>query len=177
MTTLGYPIQCDVHELQSGIPSALAERYPTITLEMPVGDYGFVDPIGSCILVERKAASDLLSSISDGRLKSQLTRIQAADVAFLLVEGELKGHSGEVDYCIKVSGKQPHSQLHLYRHSGWGYPYVMSLLLRTLYLSKVRVLWTQDKEGTIALLSSLYRVSLDKPILLDGTLDYSEGDE
>ena len=134
-----------------------------------------MDTVGSCILVERKAVSDLLASISDGRLKSQLTRIQAADVPFILIEGEIRDHAGDTDYCIRVNGKSPHSLLHLYRHSGYDYPYVLSLILRTLYLSPIRVLWTQDKEGSIALLSALYRATLRSPIRLDGTIDYSEG--
>ena len=171
------PIQCDTRELRSGIPSALAERYPTITLEMEVGDYGMVDTISQCILTERKEVSDLLSSIADGRLKSQITRIQAADVAFLLIEGELKNHDGDTDYCIRVTGTKPHAQMHLYRHSGYDYPYVLSLILRTLYLSPIRVLWSQDKAGSIALLSALYRATLRGPIRLDGSIDYTEGDD
>lgn len=163
MTTLPSttPIQVDIHELPSGIPSQLAERYPTIVLEMPVGDYGFVDIAGNCILVERKSASDLLSSITDGRLKSQITRIQVADAPFLLIEGELRNHDGDTDYCYQVrDSRSPHSRLHLYRHSGYDYPYVLSLLLRTLYLSPVRILWVQDKEGTLQMLSALYRSTL-----------------
>ena len=134
-----------------------------------------VDTVGNCILVERKAAGDLIASISDGRLKSQLDRLQSTDAPFLLVEGELRNHDGETDFATKVNkGRSAHSLLHLYRHSAYDYPYVLTLLVRTLYLTRIRVLWSQDKEGTAHLIGALYRSSLRWPITIDSSITYPE---
>lgn len=170
MTTTSPPLLVDVHELQSGIPAMLAERYPVVTQAMPIGDYGMADVAQQFILVERKTAADLIASVADGRLKSQVERIQAADVPFLLIEGVLMNHDGETDYSTKIGGRSPHSRLMTLRHSGYDLPYVLTLLVRTLWLTKIRVLWAGDKESTAHIIGALYRTSLKYPILMDGSV-------
>ena len=180
MTLAPPPILCDVHELASGIPEMLALRYPVVTQEMPLADYGLVDVAQRCILVERKSASDLLSSISDGRLRSQLDRLQApeVDAPFLLVEDEFRIHDGEVDTRTKATrGRSGHSLVTTYRHSKFDFPYIVTLLVRTLYLTRIRVLWSADREGSAHIIGALYRTSLRWPILLDGSQIYITEDE
>ncbi|WP_139983822.1 ERCC4 domain-containing protein [Nocardioides litoris] len=79
----------DHRERGSGIPEALAAAGLEVALtDLPVGDY----VLGPGLAVERKGPVDLGSSIRDGRLFDQATRLQSAfPQAVLMVEGEPRG--------------------------------------------------------------------------------------
>jgi ERCC4-type nuclease len=73
----------DVREALSLVLGYEPERYA-----LPEGDFLLVDPDGCMLLIERKTISDFLASLVDGRLRSQLTRMQATcDTQGLILEG------------------------------------------------------------------------------------------
>lgn len=56
--------------------------------ELEAGDFEILTAEGHCILIERKTASDLLSSIADGRLLSQTARMKGITPwSYLVIEG------------------------------------------------------------------------------------------
>jgi ERCC4-type nuclease len=82
-------LRVDTQEQRSGIPdllAAMAQVHVELT-ELQVGDYDVGgDPRR---VIERKTASDFLSSLQQGRLFEQLTALLASDFApILLLEGD-----------------------------------------------------------------------------------------
>lgn len=80
-------VYADVREESSGIPSLL-ERLGVVVIrrQLPIGDY--IIPEG--IVIERKAASDFLSSLFDGRLFEQASRLTSEyENVYYLIEGDL----------------------------------------------------------------------------------------
>ena len=107
-----FTIICDSREARSGIPGLLGS-YKGVTVEMRdllSGDYA----VGRELGIERKTASDFVSSILDGRFIEQAVRMQSEfDRALLLVEGDvyntrsiIKGESidGAMSYLALLSG-------------------------------------------------------------------------
>lgn len=81
-------IICDTSESRCGIPRLLDTR-PNVRTELrdlDVGDY----QIGERAVVERKAATDFVASIFDGRIFAQMEMMMAScDLAVVLVEGDV----------------------------------------------------------------------------------------
>jgi ERCC4-type nuclease len=71
---------------------------PVSVTEEKYGDFILMPPTGTqkIVAVERKAVSDFVSSLTSGRLQTQLDGLRGAcDIPYLLVEGDL--HSTVVD--------------------------------------------------------------------------------
>lgn len=87
-TTQTLAIRVDMRERQSGVPGLLA-AFPDVTLSfgaLPSADYVLSEDVA----VERKTASDFVSSILDRRLFGQVTRMKLLfPRALLLIEGDL----------------------------------------------------------------------------------------
>ncbi|MGC9209845.1 MAG: ERCC4 domain-containing protein [Acidilobus sp.] len=80
-------IYADVREEASGVPSIL-ERLGVIVIrrQLPEGDY----VIPEDIIVERKSASDFISSLFDGRLFDQASRLtESHEEVYYIIEGDL----------------------------------------------------------------------------------------
>jgi len=95
---------------------------------MEVGDYVWACPSG-IVRVERKAVTDLLGSMTSGRLNDQLRKLVAeSSIPILLIEGKIGEWRGKVDV----------SRGHSF-HSQWSFNAVDNILLSWqlagLYLS------------------------------------------
>jgi ERCC4-type nuclease len=80
-------IQCDSREARSGIAARLAsvKGIEVVQLELACGDYR----VGDELLIERKAATDFVLSIMDGRLFEQVAKMAAeTSRAVILLEGD-----------------------------------------------------------------------------------------
>lgn len=89
-------IQVDSRESRSDVPRWLARLgYTTAAAELAVGDYA----IGDKVLVERKAANDLVASILDGRLfgQAELLASAHAKVSCIVIEGSLADLYSSID--------------------------------------------------------------------------------
>lgn len=80
------PIRVDYRERPSGVPALLEKLgLPVLICELPVGDYIVGD-----IAVERKTASDFISSLTSGHLNNQLYELSKNfDLSYLIVTGNL----------------------------------------------------------------------------------------
>jgi len=111
---------------------------------MDTGDYAFTTCSGQSVLIERKQVSDLLHSLSTGRLMDQLRRIIIeSDIPILLVEGFITiTKDGFVRYR---AGK-----------SRWRYTSVQNLIL-TAQLSGVYLIQSPSQYNTPRIILSLYK--------------------
>lgn len=84
-------IVADVHERDSGMPSALERLGARVTIRsLTQGDY----VVGPGSVIERKTTVDLHLTILRGRLWNQMYKLRATSRPFLLVEGPLWLSSG-----------------------------------------------------------------------------------
>lgn len=107
-------IHVDKGESRSGMAERLA-RIPGVTVDVVdllSGDYAIADKVG----VERKAASDFVASIMDGRLFGQLELLKTEyETGVVLIEGDLRSVrsaiepvalDGALSYLALLSGIQ-----------------------------------------------------------------------
>ncbi|MGC9072055.1 MAG: ERCC4 domain-containing protein [Acidilobus sp.] len=80
-------VYADVREESSGVPNMLEKLgVMVIRRQLPEGDYLIPDDV----VVERKSASDFVSSLFDGRLFEQSSRLaEGHEEVYYLIEGDL----------------------------------------------------------------------------------------
>ena len=78
-----------------GVAQQAGLQAESATLE--VGDFLWESRLGR-VLVERKSAGDLISSLGSGRLQDQFQRmLESCDIPILLIEGKIGEYEGTVD--------------------------------------------------------------------------------
>jgi len=85
-------VYVDEREKRSGVPEILVKKYGMVVTykPLPVADY----VVSERVAVERKSVSDLLKSLTDGRLFNQAKRLKEAyQKPFIIVEGRWDGVS------------------------------------------------------------------------------------
>ena len=107
-------------------PVAIADQLRTYGFQVTIGqlnagDYCFF-PHGLKVIIERKRNDDLLNSLRDGRMVSQVHKLlDEADVVFLLREGPLtRTPTGQVAYQSKGDR---------WLESGWSWESYSSMML------------------------------------------------
>ncbi len=115
---------------------------------LPVADFAAWGDDDQSLGIERKQASDLLGSISAGRLQRQLDQIaQEHTITALIVEGSIEDALAYIEASGHPTGNRRRDV----------HDYLLSLLL-----SGVRVVQTKDVEDTARTVVSLARL-LDNP--------------
>ena len=111
---------------------------------MPYGDYGWVHN-GMSFGIERKVNTDLLSSLTNGRINKQLRgMIEVYDVPILLIEGWIEGHGKNVNV-----GKWKYQ-------SGWNYSALFNLLLE-FQMAGIFLTFSPYERETAKRIISLYK--------------------
>jgi ERCC4-type nuclease len=107
------------------------------------GDFKFSSKSNNTILIERKSANDLYSSIMSGRVNKQLTRcLDETPYTYLLIEGKIRELHGFV--CNGLGHKSR-------------YPYTaLSNLLVTLQNNGVKLLLSPNIETSASVVVALY---------------------
>ena len=111
---------------------------------LPHGDYQFWGYGGKCILIERKTVSDALSSLTQGRLQTQLREMLTLEdtISHLLIEGYWTCTG---DFNVRWNSGV----------SGWKLSSFIGHLL-TFQHEGVRLVYSPNLDATIYLLKSLY---------------------
>lgn len=143
MPSAGLPPDCvlfpDDREPYS-VQERLRDEYDGIIEHWEFGDY-YIAAASRLIGIERKTISDLLSSLSEGRLDSQLEGLTGSvDVPILLIQGELRASPG--GFVLVTDGVA----------SGWNYHSVLNKL-QTFQEMGVRL--TFCEEGDQALIDRI----------------------
>lgn len=133
--------------------------------ELQSGDIVFTGdgPEGTCTVgIERKALSDLLSSLQSGRLAgSQMINLMEYDYYYLVVEGQWRaGEHGELEVRRSVKGKWGWHGVDARGRRGGGLVMYRELSnrLHTLALKcGVQVVRTMDHRETVAWAAGVYR--------------------
>lgn len=141
-------IQVDHRENSSGIPEFLA-AHAGVSLDissLPAGDYIINGVIG----VERKSAEDLIQSIVSNRLFSQLARLKKSVARPLLI---VEGNPYQANHAIHA---------HVIRGA----------LLSVLLAWQIPIIFSKNKEDTVAILLLAARQEMSVSSLLHGPKNY-----
>ncbi len=134
----------DTREPRSAHIALIGAIGPSFTsAALPCADYVITDRDGCTMGIERKTVTDLLGSLADSRLWSQMGRVGAAHTyPTLLIEGQ---YTVSPDGLIIV-GK---------RETKWNYTSVQMALVKLQQLHHPIVLWSPGLIGTTAILRCL----------------------
>ena len=120
------------------------EGIPLVVEMMQFGDYKW-EHGGVKFGIERKAKTDLLSSLTNGRINAQLRgMIDTYDVPILLIEGWIEGHGKNVNV-----GKWKYQ-------SGWNYSALFNLLLE-FQMAGIFLTFSPYERETAKRIVSLYK--------------------
>jgi len=126
---------------------------------LPEGDFAMPDR-DSCFLgIERKTINDFLGSLRDGRLVSQLRRMeQSYSLRMLIIEGT---YAITGDGHIITGGRRGTT-------SGWKHASMqMALWSLQQHVTGLVVLWTVNWGGTTDVLRALQTRSVERPCLAE----------
>lgn len=148
-------LYCDSREHKSIRDLVRFTAGPTTVITLDCADFVLLDKCGHSLGIERKAVSDLLSSLGkrnktsgNVRLRDQLSAMHTTyDYRMLLVEGTLDFHPVKK---LAVTGQ---------RISGWNYGAVL-MILASIQRDGVLVTHTADKYASADWLRILHQRSL-----------------
>lgn len=137
--------------------SVLGETVEYVAL--PEGDFAIPDKDNCLLGIERKTVGDLINSLRDGRLVSQLRRMETAyTYRVLLIEGELR-ITGEG--FVEADGYE----------TRWSHASVqMALWSLQQHITGLVVLWTVNLGGTIDAVRAFSERASRKPCVRETTL-------
>jgi ERCC4-type nuclease len=121
----------------------LAEILPSVQVErLPVADYVIFDADGHTTGIERKAIRDLVSSISQNKLKRQVQALAQFDRGILLIEGQW--------------GVDKEGALWVHNHRvGWAPQSIQAILLAIQEQTGAKVIHTTNYDETALFLRML----------------------
>lgn len=148
----GGRVLVDVREFRSQLPMSLFNRgLKVVPVQIEVGDYILSDEV----CVERKALSDLLQSLSSGRLFKQLNNMKKAYGNFCLLL-EFKGFAEWVGLLhYRDDSRQLRRNMTAKEAEQLDIRYKLALL--SLYFPRLRVLWSYTDDFAAQLFTRLKR--------------------
>lgn len=127
--------------LQAAVQQALPE---STVQRLSIADYLIFDTCGHICAIERKHVSDLLASITGGKLVRQVANLKQHERPVLLVEGSwLTQPNGRIKIGL--------------RESNWVASTVQMILLGIQESTGVSQLWVSGREELIATLAALVK--------------------
>jgi ERCC4-type nuclease len=141
---------------------------PTSVDLLDTGDF-LLMPNNAAIVVgiERKTVSDMVGSLSSGRLRKQLTALRSVcTTSYLLVEGPLDFTQQDGKLLLKMGG----------RTSGWNFAAIHNFL-SGLHMSGTGWGHTSSQLETVLWLTSLYKLLSKERVLEPQLVYHKQADE
>ena len=156
----------DEREFRSSLPFFLAKigGVQVVPRTLFCGDYVLADDV----VVERKSAPDLESSLTDGRLFSQLyTMIRSYSVGMILIEcGSSTAFEDELQLERAASAKRPVSKVSASKIL-MDSRIIEKLCMITRFFPQIRFLWSTSDEETVRLFLEIKKTRAEPAIPAD----------